>query len=203
MNVSPCTAPPARSIGVLPATGGAYGLRARPGIDDIAERTSQHGDGQREASARIRRQTNVDGFAGTSREWHIGLGRRGGKLHINRLAAIELRDALGIHRGDSQGEQHKRKQAPRHQRGLLPVAARQLDTPSKKQAPTPENGGCRPGTGGETSALPGKVRRNSGNWYWLPVKSRPLPSSIQPISPRARKMLSTPSLTDTRRPRGS
>ena len=58
--------------------------------------------------------------------------------------------ALRIERRDRQGEERGKRKKAAHQRVLLPVAARQLATPSKKQAPTPESWGWRSGTGGDS-----------------------------------------------------
>ena len=53
---------------------------------------------------------------------------------------------------------------PAHHWPLPPVAKRQFETPWKKQAPAPGNGGDRSEEGGDGPAAAGRVRRNSGNW---------------------------------------
>jgi len=105
------------------------------------------------------------------------------ECNVGALAAIE-RDGLVPSRC---GKENAQKQRPHHL-SLLALANAQLrDTFERSRLPPPFNRGRRSGAGGDGSAVAGNTSRSSGNWNSAPVKMRPLPSSTQPDSPRARK----------------
>ena len=99
------------AAGQIAGSGAGYGRIEGPRIVLIAERVDHHGKRDRKAGIGLAKEkADVDRFAGTSGEGHIGLGSGRGKLYIGGLAAIEL---LGLESRESQGEQRgKWKETP-------------------------------------------------------------------------------------------